>query len=119
MREIKFRGKSKYNGEWVYAEIHGFGMDLFGESVDEETICQYTGLKDKHGNEIYEHDVISVFDGEKCFKIFVRWSVDAMSFIACYVDGNKSPLSWFSNIITRKYEIEVIGNIFDDKLLID
>ena len=26
--------------------------------VDPSTICQFTGLKDKEGNELYEHDVI-------------------------------------------------------------
>lgn len=59
-REIKFRGKSTNNGKWVYAELHGLGMDLFNECVNEDTIGQFTGLTDKGGKEIYEGDIIKV-----------------------------------------------------------
>lgn len=60
-REIKFRGKSTNNGKWVYAELHALGMDLFNECVNEDTIGQFTGLRDKNGvNCVFEGDILSL-----------------------------------------------------------
>lgn len=76
MREILFRGKSRYTGEWLEGY---FGMKVVGvpyiqwleyddkyhEEVVEEcavildTVGQYTGLKDKNGlTKIFEYDII-------------------------------------------------------------
>lgn len=65
-REIKFKAKRVNGKGWVYgfpfknADNNYYVQPRIGTrvAVIPETVCQYTGLKDKNGVEIYEHDMV-------------------------------------------------------------
>lgn len=131
MREIKFRGKMVgKNGinDWVFGYIQPIfpgmcimqickyktssGIELF--TIDENTVGQYTGVKDKNGKEIYEGDVLKLIFKDKYSDLemegVVKFCQDHLSF-NCF-DGTYpwgSPLGKW-NIS----QMEIIGNVFDN-----
>lgn len=128
-RIIKFRGKQICDGKWVYGnliiysetdyEIEWF-CDIdkrwYRSRVVPETVGQFTVLADKNKKEIFEDDIVRVYATNRAYDIVVKWDDYAMAFIACYADGNQSPLSWFGKF--SSCELEVIGNIHDNKELL-
>lgn len=143
-REILFRGKRIDNGEWIEGSLitnvfyrredrknipYILNADMaeydcfedFDEyngiyAVDEETICQYTGLTDKNGKKIFEGDILRYAD-----EIILKtvWNDRKYGYAAQCVKGSvllkdcKWGLWEFESD-----EAEVIGNIFDNPELL-
>ena len=128
MREIKFRAQN-FGGYWRYSDKCKNGMTEFfsyfttleGQDtpvLNQNTLCQFTGLKDKNGKEIYEGDVVKV--DSKYFRV-LRFDVDCeQDYVGAVWKDDE--LSQFNiggitkNIIPRKdlakRYYEVIGDIY-------
>lgn len=132
MREIKFRGQRVDNNEWAYGDlIHGVGAKngkmyilpmvinlatlpgchpLDGFEVKSESVCQYTGLKDKNGKEIYEGDVIESASGK--YKYIVEWH---------HASWIRKPIGWwrFTSLYQHIEREKIIGNIYENPELLN
>jgi hypothetical protein len=104
MREIKFKVLDKHGWHFYYLEslLQGEYTTADIDNGKWEAICEFTGLKDKNGKEIYEGDIVS---SDKVFGEVV-WGYDA---------------SWgiHGKLIEKDWEnCEVIGNIYENKELL-
>lgn len=110
-REIKFRGLRTDGKGWVYgfyyeyngksiisSEYHSDDADTYyNDEVIPESVGQFTGLKDKNGNEIYEGDILNIGTASFMTGVFGVFPEYSLEFTPLH--------EW--HIVSR----EVIGNI--------
>ena len=125
--EDRYLFKAKHFEEWhignIVKEPDGLYIRDIKENVmayidDESTICQCTGLKDKHGNLIWENDIVGLYNENKEERYAVG-SVEYGTFNCSCCDG---VYGWYftdSADIRDSERYEVIGNIFDNAELLE
>lgn len=139
MREIKYRGRREDDSEWIYgsyqADVMGNGFhtimysDSEGyyceETVYPETVGEYTGLKDKNGREIYEGDIVQFCDfaydrtGGNRGDSIVKGSITFEKTLWLVKENNESGGHLLIDAHVNDEEIEIIGNIFNDPMLLE
>lgn len=84
------------------------------------TIGQFTGLYDKKDKAIYEDDIVQITINGLKFLYIVRWNTEVGAWCLMFKGDTKEgvrPLGiWLCD---SECEIEVIGNIFDNKDLLE
>ena len=141
MRTIKFKAKTLMAGEWIVGDLVCANGKTFIKNEDEpdkvfpickkvnpDTVCQFTGLLDKNGKEIYEGDVLrsdsypfsSIQDNEiDNYYEIIGWSDEAASFCMVAAKNPKSSVRGVSDGIAdgisqeKMQDFEVIGNVYD------
>lgn len=111
MRKIKFRGMSLDSGKWLYGRFY------VDEIVDEKTISQYTGLKDRDGREIYEDDILDfeLLRGKKS-RGCVEYSNKGARYVVPFQRGKYEKSLW--HVCTFGNPV-VIGNIYENPELLE
>lgn len=94
--------------------VCGYSYDFYLEDED-AILMQSTGLKDKNGKEIFEGDIVD-YKGRKAV---VKWHGSYASFIYRFVDELNERVSEWHPLFLAYYHFEVIGNIYENKELLD
>lgn len=138
MRLIKFRGKDSFSGQWRYGAYIPTEFTEWREpsifdghhrtEVDGETLGQYTGYKDADGKEIYEGDILILYDSTGvrsslivCYGEYEGFQYGGENF-GFYISFTRKKL----NAINRqdflhwlRQGVKVIGNIYDNPKMLE
>ena len=125
IEDIKFKAKRLDNGEWVKGDlVHStsyFGIsypsDEFSDvpivhRVDPSTVCQFTGLKDREGKEVWDHDLLQSQGTGISYE--VSYSQEEGGFIVKESVCGARLLTFLCAALTL-FKFKVIGNKFDNK----
>lgn len=135
--EYKAYIKNDYNSEFVgkifnVSSIHlksrkviiGYSLSktYYGNrsfSFDDIALMQYTGIKDKNDNKIYETDIIKLTkkrDTTESFIAEIEWSDEYLSYVLISFSAKDA----FENLsdYLDEYDIEVIGNVYKNPELL-
>lgn len=93
------------------------GRIIVMHEVIPDTICRCTGLKDKNGKRIWGNDIVKDENGN-LYKAF--WQDNYYQFSWICIKSAKLPIgAKWSLWSFKSFEIEIVGNIFDNKDLLE
>lgn len=117
IENIKFKAKSLNSGKWIEGDLIRKSNGIYirrhknlSVIVDASTVCQFTGLKDCKGNEIWEGDIIKEpYLGKERT---IEWNNYLCNFTALNeINSSDKPLG----ALVRSLGWYVVGNKFDNE----
>lgn len=125
IKDIKFKAKRLDGKGWVcgyFYEENGNTYIIANRQkksklnrnltyqVDPSTVCQFTGLKDSEGNELYEHDVIKNYP---FIPSEIVWSEELSGYYLTHANGKiyEKPLGYYLSL----GKFIFVGNKFDEE----
>ena len=125
MRCIRFRGKKYSNGDWVEGLPYNIFTNTFVEGIEDdignrhailiETVGQFTGLYDKHGEMIYENDIIACHKSDTMFVGVVNYGTGGFC-VKEIGHGKNNPAI---DIIMNENTVVIIGNVYDNPEILE
>ncbi|MCL6472599.1 MAG: YopX family protein [Firmicutes bacterium] len=117
MREIKFRVLDGFSN-WHFSNDIGIGIffDRLDYDFQEETLGQYTGLKDQKGIEIWEGDILKATRETPTFDSRIKGYVEYSDAHACWVLVIKKGIEFLP--LHQLFDLEKVGNIHDNPEMI-
>lgn len=133
MRTIRFKAKEAKSGKWVYGsymqeyEYHyivgkgkkdGVCKRFDVHKINLETLCEFTGILDGNGKEIYEHDLVDDFP----HTMEVVFECGSFRLVKYDMQGDlieepsHANLSYYRQPKSEKSMLKVIGNKFDNEI---
>lgn len=117
VENIKFKAKSILDRAWVQGDLihkedgkiailrNGFNVS----EVDPSTVCQFTGLKDKDGKDIFENDIL--YDKDSGIASAIKWK----RHVCGYVYEKVGMFATVHVYACHTGLLKIIGNKFDRK----
>ena len=125
MRELKFRVWDNKNKKFlpeshfailgsgkVIVTLSGYYEHFTNKTQDDYVVQQYTGLQDSKGNDIYEGDIVKATSDQYDNENFVGKVIFDEGCFLTWINKNDIREVWSGD------DIEVIGNIFENKELL-
>ena len=131
-RTIKFRGKRlddkdlswctgypvpffKKNDKYLYLMDKITASSVYGHPIVPETLCQFTGMCDRYGREVWEGDIVRYRTTDDRYKKHPQ-------FVNLVISYNENSASFQAGDIfwerLNPSRVEVIGNVFDNPELL-
>lgn len=132
IKKIKFRFWDKEKGEfWDQPKdlqhfVFSYGHNYSDAGEREARIVfagQYIGIEDKNGKEIYEGDVVYIDEDGIAWYVVYGYFGDAKFYVCNGINSGREIEDeqnvWIAQITSKeKFELEVIGNIYENPELI-